>query len=501
MAKLTRGERNCRWIQQYCRVPEGKFVGQPIKLTKTQRHWLKTIYDTPTRRVIISVGRKNAKTATNAFLLLLHLVGPEARPNSQLYSAAQSREQAAILFELAAKVVRLSPDLSTYVTIRDTAKELLCQEMGTKYRALSAEASTAYGLSPVFVVHDELGQVKGPRSHLYEALETASGAQEAPLSIIISTQAATDADLLSVLIDDAKSGEDPKTKLLLYTADEDLDPFSVEAIRQANPHFDDFMNTEEVMAQAGTAERMPSAEAGYRNLVLNQRVNMANPFVSRKVWEQNGAEPDQSALETEPMVLGLDLSARNDLTAIVGVAKRNGVWNVDSHFFTPLIGLHDRAHRDREPYDVWESKGLIHATPGASVDLAWLAEWLVDYCNGHNVQKIMFDRWHMEFLKAELARLGVELPLEEFGQGYVSMSPALTTLETELVNGRVAHGNHPVLTMCARNAVATSNPAGDRKLDKSKATGRIDGMVALAMAMAGAGSAIEERKPKPRIFI
>ena len=113
----------------------------------------------------------------------------------------------------------------------------------------------------------------------------------------------------------------------------------------------------------------------------------------------------------------------------------------------------------------------------------------------------MFDRWHMEFLKAELARLGVELPLEEFGQGYVSMSPALTTLETELVNGRVAHGNHPVLTMCARNAVATANPAGDRKLDKSKATGRIDGMVALAMAMAGAGSAIEERKPKPRIFI
>jgi phage terminase large subunit-like protein len=136
-------------------------------------------------------------------LLLLHLCGPEAKSNSQLYSAAQSREQASILFSLAAKMVRMSPDLSQYVVVRDTAKQLACGELGTLYRALSAEASTAYGLSPAFVVHDELGQVKGPRSELYEALETAAGAQSDPLSIIISTQAPTDADLLSVLISDA----------------------------------------------------------------------------------------------------------------------------------------------------------------------------------------------------------------------------------------------------------------------------------------------------------
>src|SRR5690606_22045729 len=178
-----------------------------------------------TRRAIVSFGRKNGKTALAAFLLLLHLCGPEARENSQLYSAAQSREQAAILFSLAAKIVRMSPDLSQYVIVRDTAKQLACPELGTLYRALSAEASTAYGLSPVFVVHDELGQVRGPRSELYEALETASGAQESPLSVVISTQAPTDADLLSVLIDDARAGADPETKLFLYAAGDDLDPF------------------------------------------------------------------------------------------------------------------------------------------------------------------------------------------------------------------------------------------------------------------------------------
>jgi phage terminase large subunit-like protein len=200
---LSRGKRNIAWIEAHCRVPEGKDVGKPVKLRPFQRKVILGIYDTPTRRAIISFGRKNAKTTLSAFLLLLHLVGPEARQNSQLYSAAQSRDQAAILFALAAKIVRMSPDLSYYVTVRDTNKQLFCQELGTLYRALSADASTAYGLSPVFTVHDELGQVRGPRSELYEALETASGAQDEPLSIVISTQAPTDADLLSIMIDDA----------------------------------------------------------------------------------------------------------------------------------------------------------------------------------------------------------------------------------------------------------------------------------------------------------
>jgi phage terminase large subunit-like protein len=130
------------------------------------------------------------------------------------------------------------------VVIRDTIKELFCPELGTLYKALSAEASTAYGLSPVFIVHDELGQVKGPRSELYDALETAVGAHDDPLSIIISTQAPTDADLLSVLIDDALQGNDPKVVVSLYTADMEIDPFSVKAMKQANPAYGDFLNAE-----------------------------------------------------------------------------------------------------------------------------------------------------------------------------------------------------------------------------------------------------------------
>lgn len=479
-----------------CRVPEGALVGQPVKLREWQRDIIRGIYDTPTRRAIVSFGRKNGKTAISAFLLLLHLCGPEARPNSQLYSAAQSREQAAILFALAAKIVRMSPDLSQYVVIRDTAKQLFCAELGTLYRALSAEASTAYGLSPVFTVHDELGQVRGPRSELYEALETASGAQEQPLSIIISTQAPTDADLLSVLIDDAKAGQDPRTKLWLYAASDDLDPFSEEAIKAANPAYGDFQNPTEVRDQAEGARRMPSRESAYRNLILNQRVTVHNPFVSRSVWDACSGQPDEDAFRQGPCFIGLDLSARNDLTALAMVAKdRAGLWHARVDFFAPEQGVVDRASRDRAPYDTWAANGLLTLTPGLSVEYAWVAERLLDLCDTYPVQSVAFDRWRMDVVLAELKRVGRELPMEPFGQGFKDMSPALEALETELLNERVLHGGHPILRWCAANAIAISDPAGNRKLDKSKATGRIDGLVALAMAM-GKAAATE---PEPDI--
>lgn len=489
MAKrgLSRGDRNATWIEAHCVIPEGRLVGKPMKLTPEQRRWLRAIYDSPTRRFILSMARKQGKTAFAACLLLLHLVGPEARANSQLFSAAQSRDQAAILFSLAAKMVRMSPTLNQYVGVRDTAKQLYCHELGTLYRALSADASTAYGLSPVFVVHDELGQVRGPRSDLYEALETASGAQEEPLSIVISTQAPTDADLLSLLIDDAKRGEDPRTKLVLYEADLALDPFGEAAIRQASPHFDVFMNQQEVLDQAANAKRMPSREASFRNLMLNQRINTSNPFVSRSVWLACRESVDPAVFQRATVHMGLDLSARNDLTAIVAVARdEDGVLHTLPFFFAPESGVHERATRDRAPYDMWAKQGLLTLTPGASVDYEMVAKWLAEYCDRHDVASIRFDRWRFDVLEAEFKRLGVELPLEPFGQGFKDMTPALDTLEAELMNQTLRHGNHPILTMCAANAVATMDHAGNRKLDKSKATGRIDGLVALAMATSGA---------------
>jgi len=488
---VKRSTRNIRWIEAHCRIPEGRDVGKPVKLRPWQKQIIRDIYDTPTRRWIGSFGRKNAKPALSAFLALLHICGPEARRNSSLYSAAQSRDQAGILFQLAAKIVRMSPDLLAYVQIRDTAKEILCPEIGTFYKALSAEASTAYGLSPVLIIHDELGQVRGPRSELYDALETAVAAQESPLSLVISTQAPNDDDLLSVLIDDAKKGDDPRVKLALYTAPMDADPFAEATVKMANPAFGDFQNAAEVMAMAEDARRMPSREAEFRNLVLNQRVETNDPYISPAVWKSCGAAPLPF---TGEWFGGLDLSASNDLTAFVGVGWNGDVIDVDAMFWLPEAGLREKARTDRVPYDVWRDQGHIIATPGATVDYDYVAPTLLSALR-RGCAKIAFDRWNMRFLRPALERAGAtpdELDrFVEFGQGFQSMSPALRSLDTLLLNGRLRHGDHPVLTMCAANSVVKSDPAGNRKLVKLAPNRRIDGMVALAMAVATAGEPIE----------
>ena len=484
-----RSERNIRWIQERCRVPEGRLVGQPVVLREFQRDILRQIYDNPhgTRRAIVTFGRKNGKTALVAFLLLLHLCGPEKRLNSQLFSAAQSRDQAAILFSLAAKIVRMSPEMSDHIVIRDTAKQLFCPELGTLYRALSADATTAYGLSPVFIVHDELGQVRGPRSELYEALETATGAQDDPLSIVISTQAPTNSDLLSVLIDDAIAGHDPRVVVSLYTAPQEDDPFDEETIRLANPAFGDFQNSREVLAMAEDARRMPAREAEFRNLVLNQRVEATAPLFSKSVWEACGAEI--KPLDGVPVYGGLDLSAVNDLTALILGGRVDGVWQIHPTFWMPEDGIADRARVDRVPYDLWHKQGFLRAAPGRTVDYEFVARHLREVCTRYDVRKIGFDRWNFKHLRPWLVRAGfdereIDDLFDEVGQGFASMSPAMRDLESEVLNGRLAHGNHPVLYNNIANAVVAADPSGNRKLNKAKSTGRIDGAVALLDMMA-----------------
>lgn len=494
----SRADHVIAWIERYLRVPEGEHVGKPVRLRPWQKDIIRGIYDEPTRRVIVSFGRKNAKTTFSGFLLLVHLCGPEHRPNSELYSSAMSRDQAAIIFRLAAKMVRLSPELREYVVIRDTVKQLYCAELGTLYTALSADASTSFGLSPVFIVHDELGQVSGPRHPLYEALETATGAQRDPLSIVISTQAPTDADLLSVLIDDAKEGHDPRTRLFLYTADEAADPFSEETIRQANPAFGDFQNAKEVLDMAEAARRMPAREADYRNLILNQRVEATNPAVTKSVWEENGGEPDGWGR----VYGGLDLSEVNDLTALILVSPVGGTIGVRPYFWLPEEGLEERARKDRVPYDLWAERGFLRTTPGRSVEYRHVARFIADLFRTEDIRSIAFDRFNMRHLRPWLLEAGlpeavVEDKFREFGQGYVSMSPAWNATESALLNARVRHGMHPVLTMCAANAVIKRDEAGNRKLDKKKSRGRIDGLVGMTMAVSLAEEDAHERRVFP----
>jgi phage terminase large subunit-like protein len=505
-AQLTQPSRSddvIEFCETFLTIPEGAHVGRRVVLREWQREIIRGIYDTPTRRAIVSFARKSGKTALTAMLLLAHLVGPEQRRNAQIFSAAQSRDQASIVFGLAAKMVRMSRELNELVVVRDSAKQLFCPGSGVTYRALSADATTAYGLSPVLVIHDELGQVRGPRSELYDALETAMGAQAAPLSIVISTQAPTDADLLSVLIDDAKAAHDPTTKLFLYAADMDDDPWTEATWRKANPALGDFRSLDDMRQQAERAKRLPAFEAAFRNLCLNQRIAVENHFLMPEVWKLNAGEPDSAAFDDNPVYAGLDLSARQDLTALVLVAKdATGVVHVRPEFWAPAGGLRERAERDRVPYDLWRDQGHLVSTPGNSVDYGFVAKRVAEIRGSCDLRAVRYDRWRINDFQRELAAIGCDVPLEPHGQGWKDMSPALETLSALAVDGKLRHGDHPILKFCAACAVVEKDAAGNIKVAKNRSTGRVDGIVALAMAVAGlTQTAPPEPEPKYQMVI
>ncbi len=496
--RLTRGERVIAFIERYCRVPEGVLIGKPMRLMAFQKKFILAIYDNPavTARAYLSVGRKNGKTALIAAILLAHLVGPEAVQNSQITSGARSRKQAALVFKLAHKMVMLSAELTKLVKPVPSDKMLVGLPMNVEYQAVSAEAGTAHGLSPILAILDEVGQVKGPYDAFVEAIETAQGAYEGQaLLIAISTQAATDADLFSIWIDDAEASKDPKIVSHVYTAPPECDLMDRKGWDAANPALGEFRSLTELEEFAIRAVRMPSSENTFRWLYLNQRVEAKSPFISRSVWKACAGVPLPFDTTTE-VYIGLDLSEVNDLTAEVAIGKKKDAekWDVFPTFWLPEVGLAERSRQDRVPYDLWASQGYLDTIPGKSIDYEFVAYHLFQRCKDFNVKAIAFDRWNFKHLRPWLVVAGfTDLQIDggkdgvgklfiEFGQGFQSMSPALRTLEGDILNERLAHGGHPVLTLCANNAVVIRDPAGNRKLVKGKSSGRIDGMVALTMA-------------------
>lgn len=485
---LTRGERVIAFIERYCCAPEGALVGKPIVLQPFQKKFILEVYDNPagTHTGILSIGRKNGKTALIAGIALAHIAGPEAVENSQIVSGAMSKDQAAILFKLMVKMINFSPELQSRIKIFPSGKRLLGLSKNVEYAALAAEGKTTHGLSPILAIMDELGQVKGPTDEFVQAVETAQGAYENPLYLVISTQAPTANDLLSRMID---AEPNPQIVKHVYAAPEECDLDDEEAWRAANPALGVFRSLTDLKKQIDKAKAQPSQENGVRNLILNQRVDAVSPFCPRTVWELNGAEPVRRPKQR--VYGGLDLSEVNDLTALVLVDADDG--SVFPTFWLPEYDLKGRSERDKVPYDQWEKQGFLQAIPGKTIQYRFVAQYLRRVFDDFDVQLLGFDRYNMPFLKEWLTRpdtkTGAPLfsqqeidKLVDFGQGTASMTPALRELEVKLIEGQLRHGNHPVLTVCNHNARVVGD-SGARKFDKRTARGRIDGMVALAMAV------------------
>lgn len=492
---MTRAERVIAFAERYIVVPEGDLIGQPIKLLPFQKQFIREIYDNPhgTRRAFLSIARKNGKTALISCLVLAHIAGPEAKLNTRIVSGAMSKEQAAEVYNYCSKAAMLSPELSKVIHIVHSGKRIIGLAKNVEYQAVSAEGRTAHGKSPALAILDEVGQIRGPQSDFIDAIVTAQGAYDDAMLFAISTQAPNDNDLFSIWLDDAKASGDKRIVSHVYEAPKDCDVLDEAAWQAANPALGKFRSYKDIKEQADRASRMPSFEPTFRNLALNMRVEMVAPFISRAVWLLNSQDPDDSVFYEEPVYAGLDLSARNDLTAFVLVAFREK-WHIKTIFWTPEKGLRERAKNDRAPYDIWAKDGFIRPCPGASIDYEYVARDIAEAVDGMNLQALAFDRWRIDLIKKEFDNIGFKPNLQEFGQGFRDMAPAIDTLETALLNEKLAHGANPVLTMCMANSRVEKDAAGNRKLNKAKATGRIDGAVALCMAMGVTPHETEKKK-------
>ena len=500
----TRGGQVCGFIENFCRIPSGDHVGKAFVLEPFQVRFILDTYDNPfgSRRAYLSTARKNGKTALIAALVLAHVAGPEARRNTQIISGAQSRDQAGIVFDLAEKMVRLSPDLAARVRPISSKKKLVGIRRNVEYKALSAEGKTAHGLSPVVAILDEVGQVEGPRNRFVSAITTSQGAYENALLIAISTQAEKDSDLFSIWLDTQEAVNDPRIVSHVYSAPEDCPLDDRKAWAAANPALGKFKALKDLEAEAKLAHDMPTNEPEFRNLQLNQRVEASSPFVSRGVWKQNGAAPTPP--KGRRVYAGLDLSSVADLTALVLVDEED--YSVNPTFWLPEVGLIERARRDLIQYDIWKAQGFLQTTPGKAIEFEYIAECLRGVFDNCEVVNLGFDRALMNFLTPWLKKVGFsEAELERFipyGQGTLSMTPALRELEVMLVNGKIRHGMHPVLTWNSNN-VRVVGESGGRKFDKEKSRGRIDGMSALANAIGVMPHVreVKEQEAEPSLYI
>ena len=482
------------FIEEWCRCPEGKLVGQRMQLLPFQKKFIRDLYQPGIRRAYLSVARKSGKSSLIAAIVLAHLVGPAAWRNSQIVSGARSEEQAALVYRYVEKIIAQEPELQGLIRIMRSPKMMVGLPMQVEYRPISAKASTAMGLSPRLAILDEVGQIRGETDEFVSAVVTAGGAYDDAKIVAISTQAAADDDLFSIWLDSAK--EDPGAVAHVYAAPVDADVLDEAAWDMANPALGIFRSRVELEAAAQRANKVPAEEPAFRNLYLNQRIEAESPYVSSAVWESCAGEVRDN--DSTIWYGGLDLAMKRDMCAYVRVGWQDGKLHAIPRYWFPGEGLIDRERIDRTPYTRWQREGILEAVPGGTVDFALVASEILKDLREGRVSLVAYDRWGFTaFTTALLEAGGKKSDLKKFvpyGQGFQSMSPALGLLDEVLYNGKLRHGGHEILRMNARNAVVQIDPAGNRKLTRKVASRKIDGMVALAMAVATAGTAPKKKR-------
>jgi len=471
-------------------VTKGILAGTKMKLLPGQRRFVEAVYGRVAkdgrrtiRIAIKSEARGNGKTGLVAGLMLAHLLGPECEPRGECYSAAYNKLQAALIFAEMRAIIEAVPEFECRCNIQRYGKVIEVLEgdgAGSVYESLSADDKRAHGLSPSFWCFDEYAQA--PNSDLLDTLRTSMGKRNESLGIIISTQASNDWHPLSQLIDDAALGLDPSVYLQLAAAPAEADIFDEATWFACNEGLGKFLDLAEFRAQAEQAKRLPSLRAKFQNLRLNQRIDARVQFISDADWMTCDAPVDLPLLIGKPCYAGLDLSQTTDMCALVLYWPHDG--SVLPYFWLPEDGLLDRDRKEGGHYRTWRDAGLLETTPGKAINFKAIVHRLGEIRARYDLKCVAYDRAFIKSFNARCEEEGVRLPLKEYGQGFVSMSPAVQLLEAAVLDRKIHHGAHPILRWQMSNVAIELDSAANRKPSKKRAIGHIDGVVSLLMALA-----------------
>jgi phage terminase large subunit-like protein len=434
-----------------------------------------------------------------AGLALCHLLGPECEPRGEIYSAAYNKQQAAIIFAEMKAIIEAVPEFAERVNIQRYGKILEVMEgegAGSTFESLSADDKRAHGLSPTLWIFDEFAQA--PNSELLDNLKTASAKRRDSLGIIISTQAGTDQHPLSQMIDDAAQELDPSVYLQLASAPDDADTFDEDTWFACNEALGKFLDLEAFRNLAEQAKRLPGFRAKFENLNLNRRIDASAEFISDPDWMQCAAVVDRRELAGKPCYAGLDLSTTTDMSALCLYWPHSGA--VIPYFWLPAEGLLERDRKEAVHYRQWANAGLLETTPGKAINFAAIIKRLAEINVEFGLKVVAYDRAYINTFKRMTDEAGATLPLKEFGQGYISMAPAVQALEAAILDRRIQHGGHPILRWQVSNAAVLMDPAGNRKITKKRSRGHVDGLIALLMAIGAHGLQPDPPPPTPRMM-
>lgn len=476
-------------------ITAGIHAGRKLALREWQKEIVQAIYATDSagsrkvRTALVTLPRKNGKTALAAALALCHLLGPESEQRGQVYSAASDREQASIIFREMEAIILAVPEFEVRCHIQSFHKMITDTTSGSVFRAMTADSRKAHGLSPSFMVYDELAQSKD--RELYDNLVTGTGARKEPLMVVISTQTADPNHIMSELVDYALKIQDgtlpPDESFYgcVFAAPDDADPWDEKTWFECNPALDDFRSLEEMRIFAEQAKKIPAKESVFRNLYLNQRVSAAARWISSADFEACiSPMPDLAGREC---YAGLDLSSTQDLSALslcfIPLDENEPFYTL--HFaWCPENAIKTRSKADRVPYDLWNKQEYIEATPGSVVDYGYILKRIEALGKEYSLKAILFDRWGATKIIKEMEDMG--LTVLEFGQGFASMSPPSKEMEKLVLQKKIIFPDNPALKWCFANVIVETDAAGNLKPSKKRSREKIDMVVSSIMALDGA---------------